>query len=136
VERFLAEQRPPASGAATIREVIEQAGEWLQRPAAAMLNTTLTAALTPGDPIHDHLVKFLRDVRDGLATAIRASSPGRSGAEAEVDAMHLAGVINGVFIGLHLQRHLDPAFDMAGAMRALVLMVEHRLGISDGASSP
>lgn len=139
VDRFLAEQDPPASGALPIREVIERAEEWLQRPAAAMFNSTMTAALTPGDPIHDHLVKFLRGVREQLATAIRASFPRRSGAAAaaaaEVDATHLAGVINGAFIGLHLQHHLDPTFDMAGAMRALILMVERKLGIAGGAAS-
>lgn len=130
VQRFLDQHDRDQGNGHTIREEMERTEEWLQRPAAAMVYNTITAALTAGDPVHNHFVKFHRGGRRHLAAVISASTPDET-VPAGVDPDQLAGVINGAFIGLHLQRHLDPTFDMSGAMQTLIAMVELALGVPD-----
>ncbi|MFO7193361.1 MULTISPECIES: TetR/AcrR family transcriptional regulator [Thermocrispum] len=123
IDKFIHAGTITNPGPEGVRELFDRVKEWLHTPAAAMLYTLLSEAMSKDGTIHEHYVQFFANRRKAAAN-ILASAGADQGDES---TYHIAAVVNGAIFGLGLQRQLDPGFDLDAAMDWLEKLVENMI---------
>lgn len=125
VERALSRETavamPSDAGNRDLDAVFDSIQQWMHRPTAAMLYTVMAHALSTDGDVARSYREF--NVRRRKAARRIVAQDSAVGAAAGADAEVLAAVLNGAFIGLHLQWILDPTVDLDAGLDALKRLI-------------